>query len=213
MVGVTVYASDPDVTDIVTYSLDDDAGGRFTINSSTGIITVADNSLLDYEATTSHNVMVRATSDDTSFTTAVFTISLLDDTSETGVGPISDMDPTVNSLPENATAGAAVGITALATDPDVTDTITYSLDDTAGGRFAINATTGVVTLAGGVDAEAFTTHSITVRATSSDATFSTAVFTVNITDVDEFAMLVRSVTAMARPMPSPKMLESAVPSA
>ncbi|MEZ5670018.1 MAG: hypothetical protein R3F55_21795 [Alphaproteobacteria bacterium] len=40
--------------------------------------------------------------------------------------------------------GAAVGITALATDADATDTVSYSLTDDAGGRFAIDAATGVV---------------------------------------------------------------------
>ncbi|HVZ45070.1 MAG TPA: VCBS domain-containing protein [Ramlibacter sp.] len=45
----------------VTYSLTDSAGGRFAINSSTGVITVANGSLLNYDATASHNVTVRAT--------------------------------------------------------------------------------------------------------------------------------------------------------
>jgi hypothetical protein len=45
---------------------------------------------------------------------------------------------------ESAINGTTVGITALATDADATDTVTYSLDDDAGGRFAVNSTTGVV---------------------------------------------------------------------
>ncbi|MGB7346548.1 MAG: LamG-like jellyroll fold domain-containing protein, partial [Pirellulaceae bacterium] len=44
-----------------TFSLTDDAGGRFAIDSSTGEITVADGSLLDYETATSHNVTVEVT--------------------------------------------------------------------------------------------------------------------------------------------------------
>ena len=186
VVGVTAQASDADVTDTISYSLDDDAGGRFTINTATGVITVADNSLLDYETTTSHNVTVRATSDDLSFSTAVFTINLLDDTSEAVVGAISDTNPTGDGLAENSLIGSAVGITANATDPDGTDTVAYSLDDDAGGRFAINATTGVVTLAGSIDAETATSHNITVRATSTDSSFSTAVFVIAVGDIDEF---------------------------
>ncbi|MFO1001923.1 MAG: cadherin domain-containing protein [Planctomycetaceae bacterium] len=54
-------AIDPDRSGTVTYSLTDDAGGRFAINSSTGQITVANGSLLDFETTSSHNVIVRAT--------------------------------------------------------------------------------------------------------------------------------------------------------
>ena len=44
-----------------TFSLTDDAGGRFAIDSSTGELTVADGSLLDYETATSHNVTVEVT--------------------------------------------------------------------------------------------------------------------------------------------------------
>ena len=61
-----------------------------------------------------------------------------------------------------------VGVTALATDGDATDTITYSLVDDAGGRFAIDSGTGVVTVAGAIDREAAASYDITVRATSSD---------------------------------------------
>lgn len=41
-----------------TKSLSDDAGGRFAINSSTGVITVANGSLLNYEANTTHNITI-----------------------------------------------------------------------------------------------------------------------------------------------------------
>ena len=44
-----------------TFSLTDDAGGRFSIDSNTGEITVADGSLIDYETATSHNVDVQVT--------------------------------------------------------------------------------------------------------------------------------------------------------
>ena len=51
-------------TNTVTYSLVDDAGGRFAINGSSGVVTVADGSLLDREAAASHDITVRATSAD-----------------------------------------------------------------------------------------------------------------------------------------------------
>ncbi|MCA9038197.1 MAG: cadherin domain-containing protein, partial [Planctomycetaceae bacterium] len=44
-----------------TFSLTDDAGGRFAIDSNSGEITVADSSQLDYETNTSHNVTVQVT--------------------------------------------------------------------------------------------------------------------------------------------------------
>ena len=112
------------------------------INASTGVVTVANNTLLDYETTTSHNITVRATSSDTSTNTAGFTINLTDDNTEFSISAVSDSDATANEVSESAANGTVVGVTALATDGDATDTITYSLDDDAGGRFAINATSG-----------------------------------------------------------------------
>ena len=44
----------------------------------------------------------------------------------------------------------------------------YALTDSAGGRFSINSTTGVVTVANTLDAETATSHNITVKATSDD---------------------------------------------
>lgn len=44
-----------------SYSLTVDAGGRFAINSSTGVVTVANATLLDYETNTSHSITVRET--------------------------------------------------------------------------------------------------------------------------------------------------------
>ncbi len=57
---------------------DDSAGGRFTIDGSTGVVTVADGTLLDREAVASHNITVRATSSDGSSNTAVMTININD---------------------------------------------------------------------------------------------------------------------------------------
>ena len=54
-----------------------------------------------------------------------------------------------NTISENVENGASVGITAQATDADAGDTVTYSLsqDDIDDGIFAIDASTGVVTVA------------------------------------------------------------------
>ena len=77
-VGITIHAFDEDATDSsVTYSLDSDAGGRFTIDSTAGIVTVANSSGLDFETETSHSIIVRATSDDGSVSTEAYTILVL----------------------------------------------------------------------------------------------------------------------------------------
>ena len=186
-VGIAALATDADGTDTVTYSLTDDAGGRFQIDATTGVISVADNSLLDYETATNHTVTVQATSTDGSTSAQVFTVNLTDDTSEFSVGAIADNDPTADSVSESAANGTAVGIAALATDADGTDTVTYSLTDDAGGRFQIDATTGVISVADNLllDYETATSHNVTVQATSSDGSTSAQVFTINLADANE----------------------------
>ena len=55
-VGITASASDADAGETVTYLLSDDAGGLFTIDETSGEVTV--NGSLDYEAGTSHDITV-----------------------------------------------------------------------------------------------------------------------------------------------------------
>jgi hypothetical protein len=187
-VGIRAQASDADGSNnTITYSLSDDAGGRFSIDASTGVVTVGNAALLDYETSTSHLVTVLATSSDGSSQTSNFTIQI-SDASEGGVGPIADNDNTANAISEGASNGSTVGVMASATDPDATDTVSYSLIDSAGGRFAIDSGSGVVTLidASRIDREAQGSHTITVQAQSSDGSTTTRSFTVQVLDVDEF---------------------------
>ncbi len=187
LVNITAAASDADATNnTITYSLQDNDGGRFAIDANTGVVTVA--GAIDREADgASRNITVRATSSDGSFTDQVFTINI-NDVDEFDVGAVTDSDATANAVDENAANGTPVDITAAASDADATtNTITYSLQDNDGGRFAIDANTGVVTVAGAIDREADgASRNITVRATSSDGSFTDQVFTININDLDEF---------------------------
>lgn len=189
VVGITANSFDSDATtNTISYSLDDSAGGRFTINSVTGVVTMANGSLLDRETAASHNITVRATSADASFQTRTFTI-VVNDLDESGITPVTDADSSPDQVTENAVIGTVVGITAFATDADSTNnSVTYSLDNNAGGRFAINSLTGLVTVADGtlLNREAAASHSIIVRATSADSSFSTQTYTINLIDVDEF---------------------------
>ena len=59
--GVIIEWDASEVLSSFTFSLTDDAGGRFAIDSNTGEITVADGILIDYETATSHNVTVEVT--------------------------------------------------------------------------------------------------------------------------------------------------------
>ncbi|MEP2980724.1 MAG: cadherin domain-containing protein, partial [Lentilitoribacter sp.] len=149
---------------------------------STGVVTVAGS--LDAETSTSHTIEVTATSDDGSTSTQTFSIGV-NDVNETSITAISDSDASGNTVTEGASVGTAVGITALASDADATDTVSYSLSSNPGGFFAIDANTGEVTVAGSLDYETNTSHSIEVTATSTDGTTSTQTFTIAVGDEDE----------------------------
>ncbi len=101
-------------------------------------------------------------------------------TSGNPIGPVGDDDPSPNTIVEDAAPGTPVGITALATDPDAGDSVTYSVDDP---RFSVDAA-GTVTVAAGAsfDADAEPTVSLTVTATSSDGSDSEETFEIAVTD-------------------------------
>jgi VCBS repeat-containing protein len=176
-VGITAFATDPDGGGI-TYSLNDDAGGRFQIDPMSGVVTVANGALLDFEAAAGHAIIVRAADGEGLSTTQSFTIVI----ANVNEAPI--VNDQALSIAELSPNGASVG-TAAATDPDGT-ALTYSLLDDADGRFGIDAMTGKITLlnAGAVDFEVATSHELIVEV--SDGTLTdTAVVTVNVINVDE----------------------------
>ncbi len=190
-VGIRGYAVDLDATgNEVRYSLTGDAGGRFTIDAATGIVRVADGQKLDREQAANWNVTVRATSQDGSFNERAFSINVSDIDEFDVTAPV-DADGAPNQIRENAQAGTPVGLRAAAIDADATQNlVTYSLVDSAGGRFVINASTGVVTVAPGavIDREAASAHSITVRATSADGSTAISSWTIAVLDVNEFSI-------------------------
>jgi Ca2+-binding RTX toxin-like protein len=93
---------------------------------------------------------------------------------------------------EHAPDGSLVG-TVAATDPDDGDRLTYALDDDAGGRFAIDALSGAITVADGtlLDHASAAGHDIVVRVTDGGGLSATAAFTIAVAldnrGDDEFA--------------------------
>ncbi len=183
VVGVTAVATDPDGTDTVTYSLSDDAGGLFSIDANTGVVTVA--GALDAESAQNHSIEVTATSTDGTTSVQSFNIGV-NDVDEFNISTTTDTDGAADQVSESAAVGTAVGVTALATDADVTDTVTYSLSSNPGGFFAIDANTGVITVANALDYETSTDHTVEVTSTSADGSTSVETFTIDVLDADEF---------------------------
>jgi hypothetical protein len=182
-VGITAFSSDIN-GGAVTYSLiGDTSGGGFAINPTTGVITVANGTKIDYESSPGHaySVTVQA-SDGTLTSSQAFSIAVTD------VAPSAPVDGNgaPNTIAEGTGTGNAVGLTAFSADPGGGPAATYVLTNDAGGRFAINSATGVVTVANGsaIDFETAAGHaySITVQATAGALTSSQA-FSIAVTDV------------------------------
>ncbi|MEF8761583.1 MAG: cadherin domain-containing protein [Candidatus Accumulibacter sp. UW25] len=182
LVGIIASASDADFDTTITYSLSNSAGGRFAIDATSGVVSVA--GALDYENAASHNITVLATSSDGSESSQTFTIAVTNVNDNPVLGP-TDNNAAVNTVAENASPGATVGITALASDADSDATVTYTLSNDAGGKFAIDDTSGVVTVLSALDYESAANHDIVVLATSSDGSTSSQTFNIAVTNVNE----------------------------
>jgi len=177
----TISGTDDDSIhgDTLTYSIVADPDGKFAIAGN--LLQLAAG--IDFETATSHNVTIRATDSGGAFFDQAFTVNVTD--ANEAPGAITDSNAVANNVAENAANATLVGITAHAVDPEG-GAITYSLTDNAGGRFAINATTGVVSVANGslLDYETATSHAITVQA-SDGSNNTTQNFTVNLTNTND----------------------------
>ncbi|MDZ7792033.1 MAG: cadherin domain-containing protein [Xanthomonadales bacterium] len=169
----------------VSYSIvGGNTGGAFAIDVNVGSITVADADDVDYDTSPTFNLDVEA-NDGTNTATATITVNVINAAPSTPV----DSDGAAaggGSVSEDAPNGTTVGITADASDPGG-GPVSYDLTDTAGGRFQINAATGIVTVADTtlIDYESATSHTITAQAADDEGADSdTASFTIAVTDVD-----------------------------
>jgi CSLREA domain-containing protein len=182
-VGITASSGDAQ-GGLVSYLLTGDTSlGGFTVDSSTGVVTVADPVKIDYEGPPGHayTITVQASSDGVSSSQS-FSIAVNDVAPSTPI----DTDVAPNSVAECAASGTSVGLTASATDVNG-PAVTYSLTgDTSGGGFTINSSTGVVTVADAtkINYESASGHAYSITVLASDGTLtSSQIFSIAVSDV------------------------------
>jgi hypothetical protein len=183
----TVQATDANLEggDFLTYELLDNAGGLFAIDATNGAVTVLDQSELDAEQGQSYDIIVRVTDAGGETTDKKFTITI-NDLDEFDISKPIDADGAANTIAENSAVGSLVGIDVNAVDEDATTNIvSYALEDSAGGRFTIDAETGRGADGAVAQLREATSHNIIVRAFSTDGSSNAQVFTVNVTNVNE----------------------------
>lgn len=183
----TVMGIDPDAGDALTYTLLDNAGGRFALTSA-GVLSVANGSLLNYEAATSHNITVRVTDSFGQIKDQVLTVA---------VNNVNEQ----NSLPANAsttvnenTAIGTVVANIVAGDPDSSSTAFgqqryYFWDGSNAsatsfdGRYTIDAVTGVVKTNAALNYEAgnaVVNYTVLARDNQGNAGYTQSAMTVTI---------------------------------
>ncbi|PJE01524.1 MAG: hypothetical protein CK429_35370 [Mycobacterium sp.] len=168
----SVEATDPDAGDTVSYSLADDAGGRFEIIGSD--ILVASGADLNFEALSSHDITVIAT--DTGGLERFLTVTI-------NVADVNEAPEALaldgQAVLENSAAGTLVG-TLSATDPDSGDLLTFALADDAGGLFEIVDNEVRVAAGAVLDFETATSHDIVVDVSDAGGLSQTQTFTIAI---------------------------------
>ena len=180
-----VVASDVDigVNALVSYSLT--GSSSFTIDSSTGTVTLA--SSLDYETRREHTIMVTASNPDGVNSTEHAIVARVID--ENDNSPIFTMDPYTASVSENSSNGTLV-TTVQADDADsgVLGEVEYSI---VGGNinevFSIDSTSGAITVNGVIDRELLNEYTLTVAGSNPgmSSRMSTSRVEINITDIND----------------------------
>nr|WP_320022325.1 Calx-beta domain-containing protein [uncultured Draconibacterium sp.] len=182
----TILATDADAgTTLSNWTITEGNGdGIFAINSSTGEITVTDNTNLDYETKTSYSLTVTV-SDGTNISAG--------ETVTVNVNNINDNTPVITAsqsfnVSEDAANTTSVG-TVAATDADLGTTLSdWTITEGNGdGIFAINSSTGEITVTDNtkLDYETSTSYYLTVTVSDGSHTSSSETISIIVNDVFE----------------------------
>ncbi|XP_071083745.1 protocadherin Fat 4-like [Haliotis cracherodii] len=187
---MTVTATDADDLGFGTITYSIESGNTDTVFSiAAGVITVTDNTGLDFETTQLFTLTVRAT--DGGGLTSDVIVSI-------GVNPINENSPTFTPassteiVPEDSVLGHVV-IDLDATDPDsgLDGQVTFSIISGSLGKFVVDSSTGIVRVSDVLDAESVLSYTVTVQATDAGTNPSTLsgtyILTVSVTDVNDVA--------------------------
>ncbi|MHA2939116.1 beta strand repeat-containing protein [Vibrio sp. RC27] len=174
--GQVVYTAAAADDSSVTYSISGADAGSFSINSTTGAVTL--NADPDFESKPSYSFTVTAT--DSSLNSSIQNVTLaVNDLADTDItAPTFTSSPTA-SVDENVSAGTLV-YTAVATDASA---FTYSLTGADSSAFNLNSSTGAVTLKASPDYETKTSYSFTVTATDTFGNASAQNVTLAVNDL------------------------------
>jgi len=177
----TVEASVTNTNSAISYSLEDNAVGAFSINSTSGEVSIADTSKFDYESSQQIRGVYKAVVNDSITATAYIVVDL------NNVGEIEVSDFTTD-IDENPSNGIVLGTVNATIDNGAN--MTYSLTDlSVSGAINIDLNSGELTVADPNSFDYETNTQITavceVIESNTTGTPISASITININDVDE----------------------------
>lgn len=156
-------AKDSDRKESFTFQLLDSAGSRFAIDGDR--LVVAEDAVLDYEASTSHSVTIEVTDKYGLTYNETFVIDLVDDLTEGSLGHApTDIALSDNQISRNNGDGEVIGLLS-ATDPDNDAPFSYRLIDDNGGRFSVEGDQLVVAIGAMIGSDIATSYSVIVEVT------------------------------------------------
>ena len=186
-IGDAFTATDDDSA-MLTYTLEGADADSFQIISTTGQIKTKPGVTYDHETKPSYSVAVKADDSDGGSDTIDVTITVTD-VNEAPEFPSTETG--ARSIPENTETNTNIGDPVEATDPDVGDTLIYTLDSAGSQSFSIVPSTGQLQTKAALDKETKDSYTVTVSVhdgKGDDGSPSAAVddtITVTITVTDE----------------------------
>ena len=177
-VGTTVIkavASDQDPSDSLTYSLSGTNNNHFSIGSSTGVISTAQE--LDRENINSYSLTVSVSDGSVTVTEAI----------SIGVDNAND-PPTFSNAPFNVSVNENINsgnlLTVSATDDDG-DAISFSIYGVGSESFSVHSSSGVVSLAGALDYETVSGYTLTIWASDANGGVATTSLYVDVVNQND----------------------------
>ena len=182
----TVVANDPDAGQILTYSITNgNTGSTFAVNPMTGVISIANNTQLNFETNPVFALIVQVQDNGAGYLTSQATITInLNDVNEN-----PNIFTASFSVDENSLNGTAVG-TVSASDPDNGQILSFSIiGGNTSGAFQIGSASGLISVANSseLNFETNSTFSLNVEVEDDGVGYLSdqAIITVNLNDINE----------------------------
>ncbi|MFH1119554.1 MAG: cadherin domain-containing protein [Bacteroidota bacterium] len=179
-----VAASDPDPGQTLAYSIiSGNTGNTFQI-SATGLISVANSQLLNFENQAAFQLLIQVTDNGVPPLASSTNISIA--VNNVNESPVIALNQAY-TIAEHVPAGTQVGIVS-ASDPDNGQNLTYSiLSGNTNNAFAISSTTGMISVSGTVCFEACSQYSLNIRVTDNGTPvlLDEEIISISLTDINE----------------------------